>query len=151
MNIWISSILPLASLGLALCASASAAGGDRCSNETLRGDYAFTINGQVFPPGGPILTRDGVALAHFDGNSVMSQSDFVMQYPDMMGGSSPVPNGDPPDAVTGFNVGEQGKYQVFEDCTGWLEISFPPLGAGGAIIKGRFVLSDEGRAIHLTV
>ncbi|HEX3951428.1 MAG TPA: hypothetical protein VHW95_16345 [Steroidobacteraceae bacterium] len=138
-------------LGMTLSASVRAADNDHCSNATLHGDYAFTINGQIFPPGKPQITRDGVAMTHFDGDGMLSQNDFVMQYPDMLGMSSPVPNGDPPDAVTAFNVGETGKYRVFADCTGWLEIDFPPVGSGGAIIKGRFVLSDNGRAIHLIV
>jgi hypothetical protein len=146
---WTISALALA---LALTASASAqASEDRCSNETLHGDYAFTINGQVFPPGKPVITRDGVARTHFDGKGNLTQADFVMQFPDMTGGSSPVPNGDPPDSVTDFNVGEMGTYTVFPDCTGEITINFPPIGAGGAVVKGRFVLSAEGRAIHTTV
>ena len=102
MNAWPHSILSAIGLGLALSASVRAADNDLCSNATLHGDYAFTINGQVFPPGKPMITRDGVAMTHFDGNGVLSQNDFVMQYPDMMGMSSPVPNGDPPDSTTGF-------------------------------------------------
>lgn len=102
MNAWPHSILSAIGLGLALSASVRAADNDLCSNATLHGDYAFIINGQVFPPGKPMITRDGVAMTHFDGNGVLSQNDFVMQYPDMMGMSSPVPNGDPPDSTTGF-------------------------------------------------
>ncbi|MGC2421749.1 MAG: hypothetical protein WA405_08885 [Candidatus Acidiferrales bacterium] len=130
---------------------------DGCSNRTLRGDYSFTINGQVFPPGKPAVTRDGVAVANFDGktdingNGGLTQVDFVMQYPDMSGGSSPVPNADPPDSTTSFNVGETGTYRVFNDCTGEAEIDFPPQGGGGAVIKFRFVLSYDGSAIHTTV
>lgn len=143
----------LLTLGLALAVSvtARAADNDHCSNATLHGDYAFTINGQVFVPGKPVVTRDGVAMTHFDGNGLLSQNDFVMQYPDALGMSSPVPSGDPPDPTTSFNTGETGTYQVYEDCTGWMEIDFPPIGAGGAVVKGRIVLSDHGRAIHLTV
>ncbi len=141
------------SLGMVLIMSAAARANDnvRCSNATLRGDYAFVVSGQIFPPGKPSISRDGVAMTHFDGEGVLSQIDFVMQYPDMLGLSSPVPNGDPADPVSGFNVGETGTYEVNADCTGWMEIDFPPVGAGGAVIKGRLVLSDRGRAIHLTV
>ena len=146
-----SATLSALGIALALSVSARAADDDHCSNATLHGDYAFAINGQVFPPDQPIVTRDGVAMTHFDGNGVLWQNDFVMQYPDMKGGSSPVLNGDPPDPTTGFNTGETGTYQVYEDCTGWLEIDFPPIGAGGAVVKGRIVLSDHGRAVHLTV
>jgi hypothetical protein len=140
------------SLALAVTASPRAHASDqKCSNATLDGDYAFTINGQVFPPGQAVITRDGIAKTHFNGNGRLTQVDFVMQYPDKTGASSPVPNGDPPDGATGFNVGEQGSYTVFEDCTGEMTIEFPPIGAGGAVIKARFVISDEGRAIHTTV
>ena len=145
--------LMLSALGIGLAASTSAHAGDfyHCSDATLRGDYAFTISGQVFPPGKPVVTRDGVAMTHFDGHGLLTQNDFVMQYPDMAGMSSPVPNADPPDATTGFNTGETGTYQVYEDCTGWIEIDFPPVGGGGAVVKGRIVLSNDGRSIHLTV
>jgi hypothetical protein len=146
-----STILSALGITLALSVTARAGDNDHCSNTTLRGDYAFTINGQVFPPGKPSITRDGVALTHFDGKGFLRQNDFVMQYPDVLGMSSPVSNGDPPDPTTGFNVGETGTYQVYDDCTGWMEIDFPPVGAGGAVIKGRIVLSADGRAIHLTV
>ena len=139
-------------LGLALAATSGAqASEDRCSNEMLSGDYAFTVNGQVFRPGLPVITRDGVARTHFDGNGKLTQVDFVMQFPDMTGMSSPVPNGDAADSVSEFNVGETGSYTVFADCTGEMTINFPPVGSGGAIIKGKFVLSDEGRAIHATI
>jgi hypothetical protein len=140
------------SLALAVTAAPRAhASDEKCSNATLEGDYAFTVNGQIFPPGQAVITRDGVAKTHFIGKGGLTQMDFVMQYPDKTGASSPVPNGDPPDGVTGFNVGEQGTYTVFEDCTGEMMIEFPPIGGGGAIIKARFVLSDEGRAMHTTV
>jgi len=138
-------------MGLVISATTRAADNDNCSNRTLQGDYAFVVNGQIFLPGKPSVTRDGIAMTHFNGAGVLSQNDFVMQYPDMLGTSSPVPNGDPPDPTTGFNVGESGTYEVYEDCTGWMEIDFPPVGAGGAVIKGRLVLSERGRAIHLTV
>lgn len=138
-------------VGMILSATTHAEDNDRCSNATLRGDYAFVVNGQIFPPGRPSITRDGVAMTHFNGAGGLSQNDFVMQYPDSTGLSSPVPNGDPPDPTTGFGIGETGSYEVYEDCTGWMEIDFPPVGGGGAIIKGRFVLSERGRSIHLTV
>ena len=151
MNGRASAIYLSLGMGMMLSATARADDNDHCSNATLRGDYAFVVYGQIFPPGKPSITRDGVAMTHFNGAGGLSQNDFVMQYPDMLGMSSPVPNGDPADPTTGFNVGETGTYEVHEDCTGWMEIDFPPVGAGGAVIKGRLVLSERGRAIHLTV
>ncbi len=138
-------------LGFALPVVARAQTGDNdgCTNATLKGDYAFTIQGQIFPPGKPIVGRDGVAMTHFDGRGGLTQVDFVMQYPDPSGNASPVPG--TPDPNTSFNSGEGGKYTVFEDCTGEMEIDFAPQSASGPVIKLRFVLSDEGRAIHTEV
>jgi hypothetical protein len=152
MNTWICKAA-LAAIGLALAlpavSRAQTGDNDGCRDRTLRGDYAFTISGQVFVPGKPVVTREGVAMTHFDGHGGVTQVDFVMQYPDMSGNSSPVPG--TPDPATQFNTGETGSYTVFPDCTGEMELDFPPQNAGGAIIKGRFVLSDQGRIVHLEV
>jgi hypothetical protein len=153
MNNWLCKIA-LAAIGLALllpgAARAQTGDNDGCGYATLSGDYAFTISGQIFSPKGTI-TREGVAMTHFDGKGGITQVDFVMQYPDMSTppGSSQVPG--TPDLNTNFNTGETGTYTVFEDCTGEMEIDFPPQTAGGAVIKLRFALSDEGRAIHTEV
>jgi len=144
------SLLAVAVLAVTLGGVARAHDDDApCSKALLHGDYAFTITGQIFPPGKPVVTREGVAMTHFNGDGTLTQTDFVMQYPDMAGGSSPVPG--EPDGVTQFNTGEQGSYQVFANCTGEMEIDFPPLGDGGAVIKARFVLSRDGDAIHTVV
>ncbi len=132
-----------------LATRAQAFEGLLCSNATLRGEYAFTIDGQILPPGAPVVDRRGVAMTRFDGHGGLTQMDFVMQFPDKSGGSSPVPG--TPNPTTGFNTGEQGHYVVFEDCTGDMEIDFPPLNAGGAVIKARFVLDAGGRVIHTVV
>lgn len=152
MNRSISAAMTMAMASLATAgpaARAQAIESLRCSNAALRGDYAFTIDGQVFPPGAPVVDRRGVALTHFDGHGGLTQTDFVMQFPDKSGGSSPVPG--TPNPTTGFNTGEQGHYVVFADCSGELEIDFPPLDAGGAVIKARFVLSADGRVMHTVV
>ena len=148
VNRWHLLTATLAVLAAGPLALAQTMDNDRCSDSTLNGDYAFTVNGQIFPATGPV-TRDGVAMTHFDGAGNLRQTDFVMQFPDKNLGSSPVPG--EPDAVTGFNTGEQGTYHVFADCTGEFEIDFPPIGMGGAVIKARFVLADHGRHIHTTV
>jgi hypothetical protein len=67
-----------------------------CRNSTLKGDYAFTVSGQVFLPvkavDGTITTvvvqRDGIAMTHFDGEGHLSQVDFVLSSPDA---PTPVP------------------------------------------------------------
>ena len=151
MKIWqMCPLLAIPVLAVAL-GGAARANGDHapCSKALLHGDYAFTITGEIFPPGKPVISRQGVAMTHFNGDGTLTQTDFVMQHPDMGGGSSPVPG--EPDALTQFNTGEQGSYQVFANCTGEMEIDFPPLGEGGAVIKARFVLSRDGHAIHTVV
>ena len=85
-------------------------------------------------------------MTQFDGRGGLTQVDFLDA---MSGNASPVPG--TPDPNTGFNTGEGGKYTVFEDCTGEMEIDFAPQSANGPVIKLRFVLSDEGRAIHTEV
>ena len=121
---------------------------DGCSDASLKGEYAFTISGQIFKPMSPVVTREGVAITHFDGWGSLTQVDFVMQYPDMSGGSSQVPGS--PDGDS-FNTGETGSYTVYPDCTGIMEIDFPPVGAGGPVIQLRIVLSDGGRIINTEV
>lgn len=131
-------------------ASAYAQDNDGCSTSTLKGDYAFTVAGQILNPDGSITTRNGVAMTHFDGNGGLTQVDYVMsltpasQMPGAPGGVDKNP---------AFRTGETGTYQVNQDCTGSAEIDFPvpPGFATGATIKLMFVLSNHGRAIHTVV
>jgi hypothetical protein len=62
-----------------------------------------------------------------------------------------VPNRDLPQSVTSFHDNETGSYTVFDDCSGETKSDPPAIGAGGAVIKLRLVLSDAGRVIHTTV
>ena len=39
-----------------------------CTNSTLKGDYAFTVSGQIFIPGATPIQREGVAMTHFYGD-----------------------------------------------------------------------------------
>jgi hypothetical protein len=41
---------------------------DGCADDSLNGDYAFTISGQVFGP--TTIQRDGVAMTHFDATAI---------------------------------------------------------------------------------
>src|SRR4030095_6359639 len=47
-----------------------------CSDRTLRGDYAFAIDGTILTAPSPLLLR-GVAMTHFDGHGNLNQVDFV--------------------------------------------------------------------------
>jgi hypothetical protein len=115
---------------------------DGCADDSLNGDYAFTISEQVFGP--TTIQRDGVAMTHFDGNGNLTQVDFVLAN------GVPVPG--PEDPTTHFHVGEFGTYTVNPDCTGNATINFPPPpGSPGAIIKLMFVIGDSGRVLHTIV
>jgi len=117
---------------------------DGCSNALLTGDYAFKISGQVLPPGGTPISREGVAMTRFDGRGGLTQVDFIMAN------GSPTPG--PTDPLTGFHTGETGNYQIFPDCTGTAEIRFPaPPGSTGAVIDLMLVLSNHGHTIHTIV
>ena len=158
------SCLALA-LSIAARANAQTADNDGCADATLKGDYAFTISGQIFLPGSPvggvpgspiIVQREGVAMTHFDGAGGLTQVDLVLSSPN----ATPPPPGfaSPRDPVTGFNTEETGTYTVNKDCTGTFAINFPDLvnnstGAHikGAIIVTHFVIAKDGHEIHTVV
>ena len=137
----------------AFCGAARAQDNGGCSNSTLKGDYAFTVSGQIFLSGGVIVQREGIAMTHFDGEGGLTQIDLVLSDP-----SAPPPKGVPPLDALNFQINETGTYSVRADCTGTFTIDFPELknpvtGAltAGAQITTNFVLSDGGRAIHTIV
>ncbi|MGC1296049.1 MAG: hypothetical protein WA869_13525 [Alloacidobacterium sp.] len=114
-----------------------------CSSETVRGDYAFRVSGEIFTAAG-LVYRDGIALTHFDGDGALTQVDYVLAN------GVPVPG---PKDPNGFNTDETGTYSVNENCTGAAEIDFPtpPGGTSGAKIKLFFVISDDGRQLNTIV
>ena len=151
--------LALAPLFLASTVRAQAHDNDGCSNATLKGDYAFTVHGQIFLPTGPntfiTVQREGIAMTHFDGDGNLSQEDFVLSDP-----TAPPPKGVPPvDKSNGFHNEETGTYTVNKDCTGTFTIDLPALldpkteepvtGTGKIVVL--FVLADHGRTIHTVV
>jgi len=138
---------------LALSSAARAQGSDNdgCSNSTLKGDYAFTISGQVFNPDATFTLVNAVAITNFDGKTDahgkggLTQVDFVVNNPPVPGAG-----GEPTDPLTGFRTQESGTYQVFPDCTGQATINFPPH-PGGLVIQLAFVLGSHGRTLHAVV
>lgn len=138
-----------AAMALALFGASSLYGQDNdgCTDATLKGDYSFTVAGQILNKDGTISTRNGVAMTHFDGAGKLTQTDYVMTL---------TPGEMPPggiDLSPAFRINETGSYHVNSDCTGIGEIDFPapPGVATGAVIKLIFVLSNHGRAIHTVV
>jgi hypothetical protein len=123
--------------------SATAVSAQSCSSETLKGDYAFRVSGEIFA-GTSLIYRDGIALTSFDGSHLLTQVDYVL--------ANGVPVAGPTDA-NGFHTDETGTYSVNENCTGQAEINFPtpPGGTSGAVLKLFFVISDDGRELNTAV
>jgi len=126
---------------------------DDCTNATLKGDYAFTVSGQIFLPNGTVIQREGIAMTHFDGAGSLTQVDFVLSSPN----AGAPPGSAPVDPITGFHTQETGTYTVYSDCTGTFTITFPSLttttggSIPGATIVVKFVPADRGRSIHTVV
>ena len=105
----------------------------RCSNRTLRGDYAFHIEGVFVDAPSPLPLR-GVALTHFDGKGKLTQVDHV------------VFNGMPPPVDW---TPATGTYRMNADCTGEAEIVIP--GSPFSPVTLRLVVGDAGNRIETVV
>lgn len=118
-----------------------------CSDETLHGNYAFTIKGKIVPPGQTaFVAQQGVAMTNYDGDGKLTQVDFVMTngLPAIM--PSTVVNGN------GFRESENGTYTVNPDCTGSLTINtYTTSNTLAATIQVKFVLAKGGREIREVV
>ena len=106
--------------------------GRECSNHSLRGDYAFEIDGTVLNGPATGLLR-GLAMTRFDGEGGLTQVDFAMV------------NGVPlfPDWRT-----VTGTYEVNADCTGRMEL-VPP--APVPALRLRIVVFDGGNRVTTIV
>jgi hypothetical protein len=106
--------------------------GHGCSESTLRGDYGFSVEGQVLAGPKPLLVR-AVAMTHFDGEGGLSQVDFAT--------INGVPTG------TDWRPGT-GSYEINSDCTGKAQISFTD---GSGTLHLRLVVADRGDLIRTIV
>ena len=133
-------------LAVGAAAYAQAGDNDGCSNETLHGDYALRVSGQIFNAQGVVVAqRDAIDMVEYDGAGGFTQKDFAYANGVLVPG---------PADSTDFHIDEGGNYTVNPDCTGKATIRFaapPGLGALGAVIEVMFVLSDHGRIIHQIV
>jgi hypothetical protein len=101
----------------------------RCSNRTLRGSYAFNIDGTIVAGPNRLLLR-GLAMTEFDGAGNLSQVDFTTI------------NGVP--AGTDWRSGV-GSYELNSDCTGTMEIIQSD---GSPALRLRLVVADHGRTVY---
>jgi hypothetical protein len=127
------AVTALASLLLLIASAASARGqSGPCSNRSIRGEYGFTITGQILggPAAGPVA---GVAMEFFDGQGNLTQLDHVLL------------NGNPP-AVQWRPA--TGTYSVNADCTGTEEIDFSD---GTPSLHLSLVVVLRGREIRVVV
>jgi hypothetical protein len=100
-----------------------------CSNRTLRGSYAFNIDGTIVAGPNRLLLR-GLAMTEFDGRGNLTQVDFTTI------------NGAP--TGTDWRPGD-GSYELNSDCTGTMEI-IPS--DGGPTLRLRMVVADRGRTVY---
>jgi hypothetical protein len=109
------------------------AAGRPCSEATLRGNYAFTVDGQIFPPNAPARTLRGVAMARFDGKGGFTQVDHAtLNGVPMWSGWRPA----------------TGTYALNSDCTGTGSI-LPS--DGSPAIQLHMVVFDNGQQIRTIV
>ncbi|MEO8077315.1 MAG: hypothetical protein ABI818_13370 [Acidobacteriota bacterium] len=114
-------------------ASMSLSDDERCSKSSLRGKYAFTIEGFFVDAPAPLPLR-GVAITNFDGRGHLTQVDHV------------VFNGTLPPIE--WTLGT-GTYKINADCTGEAEIIIP--GSPFSPVILRLVVGNEGREIRTVV
>lgn len=102
---------------------------DGCSNRTLRGSYAFAIDGTIIAGPNRLLLR-GVAMTEFDGRGNLTQVDFT--------------------TINGAAAGTDwrpavGSYQVDSDCTGTMQIIQSD---GSPTLDLKLVVANHGRTVH---
>ena len=108
---------------------ADSASQPRCSNRTLHGSYALSIDGTIIAGPNRLLLR-GLAMRQFDGRGNLSQVDFTTI------------NGAP--AGTDWRSG-WGTYELNSDCTGTMEIIQSD---GSPTLRLRLVVADHGRTTY---
>lgn len=105
-----------------------------CSNQTLKGDYGFAIEGLILAAPGVTLPLRGVAMTHFDGKGHLTQVDHV------------VANGQPPAAEWTFG---SGPYDVNPDCTGTAQINID--GSPFSPVILHLVVVRQGKEVRTVV
>lgn len=112
---------------------ADTAPGPVCSNQTLNGDYGFTVTGFRVPAPGVVVPMEGTALTHFDGNGKLTQTDNINTA------AGPLPADRP----------ATGTYQLNADCSGTMSIV--PDQQPQQAIELHMVVVDNGKEIRTGV
>lgn len=107
-------------------------GKSECSNEILKGDYGFKVDGQILAGPRTGLLR-ALAMTHFDGQGNLSQVDFATL--------NGIPTG------SDWRPGT-GTYSVDPDCTGQAQINFRD---GSPSLHLRLVVVRGGKEVHTIV
>ena len=104
-----------------------------CSNSTLEGDYGFSVSGmKPSGPGAPVETIVGVAMTHFDGNGMLTQTDNIH------GSITGLPTPDRPGT---------GTYSINANCTGTMILT----NQGSPTLTLRIVVVDNGNEVRTAV
>jgi hypothetical protein len=112
-----------------------ASGSDRvhCSNETLKGNYGFTITGiRPATRGGPQVAVVGTALTTFHGDGTFDQFDNI----NVDSTSDPYQPDRP----------GTGTYTLNPDCSGSMTLT-----AGGVTLDLSIIVVDNGREVRTAV
>ena len=132
MSVIIACALAAVNTSLSAAANNNGDKEKKCSNQTLNGDYGFTIEGLLdFPQPGTQVR--GVVLQHYDGNGHITQVDHVVE-----GGVPPTEEWRP----------GTGTYMVNSDCTGKATITITP---GVPPLVLYFVVVRQGKEIRQVV
>jgi hypothetical protein len=102
-----------------------------CSNQTLRGNYGFALEGLILPAPGVTIPIRGVHMTHFDGSGTLTQFDSIIVNGSPIGDWTPV----------------TGTYHVNADCSG--TILLHP--STGGFVNLRIVVVKNGKEIHSVV
>ncbi|MEO8026570.1 MAG: hypothetical protein ABI823_08850 [Bryobacteraceae bacterium] len=119
---------------IAVCAaSLAAADGERkCTTGSLRGDYAFVVNGTrpSGPPPAEIEQFVGLTRRTFDGYGGATQTDYTRGT--ISGGST---------------RSGTATYSINEDCTGTMTV----INNGAPPLEARIVIVDGGKEVWLMI
>jgi hypothetical protein len=121
-------------LAPAVCAKGGSEG--TCSNRTIKGQYAGSVEGVFLPAPGITLPISGVGITNYDGDGNLNEYGGYL-----------VVNGGPPSEGGGGR--DFGTYHINADCTGTAHILLDPV--GGFFINLALVVTSNGKEIYSVI